>query len=153
METTAPHRHLYDEVRRLVLALLDSEGVTGIVLLDRDGRLVIHEGPEPLGDVEGIAGRFLAIGRAVSGLGREPADRLRSWSAGDERHAAWLAPAGSGLTLVVFRDVEANPGLAWRVGEVVAVALAALLGGETASRVEPTPPADAVADDPDPIWE
>ena len=71
MESTTPSRHLYDEVRRLVLALLDSEGVTGVVLLDREGRLVIHEGGEPLGDVEGLAGRFLKIVRATSGLDRK----------------------------------------------------------------------------------
>ncbi len=154
MESTTPSRHLYDEVRRLVLALLDSEGVTGVVLLDREGRLVIHEGGEPLGDVEGLAGRFLKIVRATSGLGGDSAGRPPCWYACDDRHGAWLAPAGRGLTLVVFRELEANPGLAWRVGEKVAIALTKILDGSPVAAKGPRPaPAEPAADDGDPIWE
>lgn len=142
------HARLYDEVRRHVLALLGERGVTGVVLLDRAGRLVIHEGEEPCGDVEALAGHFLRAAGATRGIAAQPAhDDGPSWFARDERHGAWMAPAGRGLTLLAYFEPDMNPGLAWRAAAATATALRGLLDGPD------TPAADPDRDEHGPIWE
>jgi len=141
MDSTTPSRGLYDEVRRLALALLHREGVRGVVLLDRAGGLVVQQGDELIGDVEGLAARFWKLARATSGLGREPIDRTPNWFVRDERHGAWAAPVGRGLTLMVFLAPDACAGSAWRLGEDTVLALRMLIEGP------PTPSGDRDSDD------
>ena len=140
MDSTTPNRGLYDEVRRLLLALLDREGVAGVVLLDRDGGLVVREGGALIGDVAGSALRFWKLGRAASGLGG--ADRAPNRFVRDRAAGAWSAPAGLGLTLMVFVADDACPGSIWRWAEPAAERLRDLVEGSDPepSSVEPTGP-------------
>lgn len=169
MAPRIPSTPLYEEVRRVLRSLLGASNVAGVVLLDGDGGLLIHEGDAPAGDVEVVTARLAELCRGAAGLGAEPdhADGP-SWIAADRRCVAWLAPAGRGLTLAAVLAPGANPSLAWRRGVEAVRELRGLIESlgrgidepaaepdvptvdEAAADPRPDPPA---RHDDDPIWE
>jgi len=159
--------NVYNDVRQLIQDLLENDGVLGVVLLDRDGRLVLHEGPEPRGDVEGLANSFLRQARAAATVrammgGSEPSP---AFLVRDKTRSAYIMSCGRGTSLLVYVADVISSGLWWRIIDRQADRLATLLGadgGETATGEaetrRPIPDASSSQREPssgsdDPIWD
>lgn len=114
MEPRDPRYELYEAVRARLLALLGRDGVVGVVLVDRDGALVLHEGAEPHGDVAALAGARFAAARACEAL-LDREQTVRACLLTDARHVVLVVPAGRGARLLIYLDGSVPPGLAGRL--------------------------------------
>ncbi|MCB1149920.1 roadblock/LC7 domain-containing protein [bacterium] len=122
-----PERNdLYAAVHDCLLALLGRDGVLGVVLLDGEGRLILHEGREPQGDVEALAASRLAAARRVDGV-LDPEGRHHACLLTDARHTVYLTRGGAGTVLLAYLEPSVPAGLAHRLLDVDAGRLADLL--------------------------
>lgn len=105
MTTRSPQPEIFDQVRCLVLGLLKVSGVEGVVLLDRQDRLILHEGAAPSEDVAGLAASLLRSRRAADRLLQADVPTVPCLvQGGDDR--AYVDSCGRGTTLLVFLDSE-----------------------------------------------
>ena len=148
MTPSSPSPSVYTYVRRLILDLLERDGVLGAVLLDRDDQLILHEGSEPRGDVEGLAAMFLRQGRAAIGLRMlmENSVGFETSLVRDAVRTAYVVEPGLGTSLLVYVNDAVPQGLLWRWINDVAADLKTLLEPNRADDDIPAQPDD-------PIWD
>lgn len=141
MPNRADRHDLYAAVRERLLALAGRDGVRGVVLLDRDGRLVLHAGREPQGDVAALAASRLAAARRLDRI-LDPAGGHATCLLTDARHRVFLSRGGRGTVLLLYLAPSVPAGQAHRLLEPDARRLAALLEDAVTGGVDPRPAAD-----------